>query len=843
MKNFFKVLLLVSIVLFSACESEQKRSNSAIGRLAIQLAASGEVINTTTRSESDSSGNEGENTEEDDLVPDVGDFTIALMDGNVVKTSWDKFSEYPKYAVLPVGTFVLKAYYGNSDEEGFESPYYEGTQEITIEDDATIDAKITCYLTNVKVSVEYTDAFKKYFSDYSTTVQSAGGKPVNFVKDEVRAAYVKPGAITVYADVKKQNGQSAKLNILDIEEAKAREFYRLTLDVDAGSATLKISFDNTTVDKPIEINISDEVLNMQPPFFTRSGYESGVMHEVTEGSAISPLSMLITARNGIKKCVLNTQSTSLIAQGWPVSIDLVNVKEEDWQKLNALGLAVRGLSTNVDKMATLDFSEVIPYLQYISGDDESSFSLMVTDKIGRVNETEEVIKVKTLDNQFAVGTVDNVDLGVYEVTVPVTLDGDKERIKFQYLNGEVWTDISVSNIATEGDINHKVTLALPFIVTDNVEVKVVYGARSYLVPIGVNPPVFTVDASEADVWATKASITLIGINEGTTEYLKTQPVVIEYVESAKFDEGNWITPAQTKEGNVIEITGLPVDAEKENTYRVKAVLGDKESANILDITTEIALQVPNAGFENWHFNKTDKNGNSITKNLKYVYWKKYFPWAENGTESGWNTLNEKTTQDGASPSVFLGFPTAPYVGCCYVANSGTIPTTDSSKDTYAALVRTIGWGSGSAAASTASKRGDAGYLYLGELDKNSYTPKYGIEFSSRPSGVVFDCKYKPKNPIDKFIARIVVLDNDNNIITEAQLPDSECGEIGNYTSKRIDLDYPKGSKKAAKMYIVFQSGTQVEPGGTNYDYPSFGNLSDGEFIGAQLYIDDVKLIY
>lgn len=847
MKNVFKVLLLMSIVLFSACESEQKRSNSATGKLAIQLAASSDVINTTTRTE-DSGENEGENTEEDDLVPDVGDFTIALMDGNVVKTSWDKFSEYPKYAVLPVGAYVLKAYYGNSDEEGFESPYYEGTHEITVEDDATVDAYITCYLTNVKVSVEYTDAFKKYFSDYSTTVQSVGGKSINFAKDEVRAAYVKPGDLTIYANVKKQNGQSAKLNILDIEDAKSREFYRFKLDVDAGSSTLKISFDNTTVDKPVEINISDEILNMQPPFFTRSGYESEAMQEVIEGGVISPLSMLITARNGIKKCVLNTQSTSLIAQGWPVSIDLVNVKEEDLQKMNALGLAMRGLSTNVDKMATLDFSEVIPYLQYISGDDESSFSLIVTDKIGRVNETEEVIKVKTLDNQFAVGTVDNVDLGVYEVTVPVTLNGDKERIKFQYLNGEGWADISVSNIVTEEDINHKVTLALPFMTTNNFEVKVAYGARSYLVPIGVNPPIFTVAASEADVWATKASITLIGVNEGTTEYLKTQPVVIEYVESAKIDEGNWITPAQTKDGNVIEITGLPADAEKENTYRVKAVLGDKESDNILDITTEIAAQVPNAGFENWHFNKTDKNGNPITINKDFVYWKKYFPWAENGTESGWNTLNEKTTQDGTTPKTgwypFVGtVPNPPYVGCCYVANSGTIPTTDSPQGTYAALIRTVGWGSGSAAASTASKQGDAGYLYLGELDKNSYTPKYGIEFSSRPSGVVFECKYKPKNPIDKFIARIVVLDNDNNIITEAQLPDSECGEISNYTSKRIDLDYPKGSKKAAKMYILFQSGTQIEPGETNYDYPSFGNLSDGEFIGAQLYIDDVKLIY
>ena len=41
---------------------------------------------------------------------------------------------------------------------------------------------------------------------------------------------------------------------------------------------------------------------------------------------------------------------------------------------------MRGLSTNVEKMATLDFAEVIPYL--LSDDGEVSFSLVVTHKAG-----------------------------------------------------------------------------------------------------------------------------------------------------------------------------------------------------------------------------------------------------------------------------------------------------------------------------------------------------------------------------------------------------------------------------------------------------------------------------
>lgn len=829
----------MSVVLFSACESEQKRSNFAIGRLAIQLTASGEVINTTTRSEEDGSGDKGENTEDDELAPDAGDFTIALMDGNVVKTSWEKYSEYPKYAVLPVGAYTLKAYYGSPDAEGFESPYYEGTQEITVEDDATVDAYITCYLTNVKVSVEYTDAFKKYFSDYSTTVQSAGGKPVNFVKDEMRAAYVKPGDISVYANVKKQNGQSAVLNVLDIAETKAREFYRLTLDVDAGSATLKISFDNTTVDKPIEINISDEVLNMQPPFFTRSGYESGVMQEVIEGGVISPLSMLITARNGIKKCVLNTQSTSLIAQGWPVSIDLVNVKEEDLQKMNALGLAVRGLSTNVDKMATLDFSEVIPFLQYISGDDESSFSLMVTDKIGRVNETEEVIKVKTLDNQFAVGTVENVDLGVYEVTVPVTLNGDENRINFQYLNGEVWTDINVSNITTEGDINHKVTLALPFMATGNFEVKVAYGARSYLVPVGVNPPVFTVAASEADVWATKASITLIGINEGTTEYLKTQPVVIEYIESAKFEGGSWITPAQTKEGSVIEITGLPADAEKENAYRVKAVLGDKESANILDITTEKAAQVPNAGFEEWYFTTESKKWLWTT-----YYWYTYFPYVDGEADPWWATNNARSTDWPRGGGVTFPVSHSSTSAVSYLSE------TYSEGGDRCAEVRSMGSGSGYANTGSICYEGSRipGRLFIGKYnwDGDSETVTYGHSFNSRPSALDLWYKYIPYGT-DEFEMKMEVFNKDGGtetllgsaIYRVSKSEDTEWNHIS------IPVEYGNLDLKATHFYISFLSSTKEHPDVETNTSMILEGVSNNwkAHVGSRLRIDDVKLIY
>ena len=830
MRKVFRVLLLMAIVL-SACESEQKRSNMATGMLALNLATSQDVIDaTTTRAEAGDSGEE--NTEEDDLVPDVGDFTIALMDGNVVKTSWDKFSEFPKYAVVPVGTYTLKAYCGNPEKEGFESPYYEGTQEITVEDDETVEASITCYLTNVKLSVEYTDAFKKYFSDYSTVIQSDGGNSITFVKDEVRAAYVKPGVITIYANVVNQNGQTAKWEVGEIDEAKPREFYHIKLDVDAGSATLKISFDKTTVEKPVEIDVSDEALNIQPPFFTRSGYESGVVQDVKEGSTISPLSMLVTARNGIKKCVLTTVSPSLLAQGWPTSVDLVNLTGETLEKLKSLGLSMRGLSTNVEKMATLDFAEVIPYL--LSDDGEVSFSLVVTDKAGRVNAVDEVIKVNVQDNQFAVGTVDNVNVGLQAITIPVTLDGDISRVKFQYLKDEVLTDIAVSGVLTDG-IQHQVTLALPFITSHNFLVYVTCGVRTLSVSVGVNPPVFGLEASEGDVWATKATIHVVGKDK---EYMKTQPIVIEYIKSSEYETGTWVIPTQTKDGDVIEITGLPEDPLNTNKYTLRAVSGDVKAENELEITTEVAADVDNADFEDWHYT-TEQRKFLLESLIKKYTCYRYFPSLKNAQDVWWATNNACSMQANSW-------------GADRATSCSSVSYVYNTDGTKAAELRSTSGGGYAHSSSVMVDDGIfPGMLFIGAYDWNgsSGTVSGGHTFTSRPLSLTFQYKYTPFDT-DEFKAYIEIqnrAEGEMKIFASGTLTKSQNTPDTEYQNGIIHLSYNEDYKslKATHIYIHFWSSTANPPKAQKNAKVDLADAESGwnAHIGSRLIIDNLKLGY
>ena len=83
----------------------------------------------------------------------------------------------------------------------------------------------------------------------------------------------------------------------------------------------------------------------------------------------------------------------------------------------------------------------------------------------------------------------------------------------------------------------------------------------------------------------------------------------------------------------------------------------------------------------------------------------------------------------------------------------------------------------------------------------------------------------------------------DSLVTLAEEHYKEGGNTDSYVYKEISIPYIQecNKYKATHIYILFKSGIE-----TGYDYflvPPYNNLSDGEYIGSQLYIDDVQLIY
>lgn len=330
-------------------------------------------------------------------------------------------------------------------------------------------------------------------------------------------------------------------------------------------------------------------------------------------------------------------------------------------------------------------------------------------------------------------------------------------------------------------------------------------------------PVFRIDAYPGNIWTKEFTVNALRSEQVESGDFGKLGAEMSYQYSA--DGSQWTTIAED-----LRQTGLSPNTE----YYIRGLYRGEVPGEAVKIKTYPEIALENGDMEDW-----TKEGPAN----RHTYWYVMYPWKDNRVY--WNTVNLTTTQDGEIRTTGLNvFP--PYAWTTYVANSGTISTTDSHSG-QAALIRTVGWGEGSTAGGDASfvTNVTPGELYLGTYDLASHQPVYGIAYASRPTAVRFWCKYEPKST-DKLIAQIVVLDKDGATIGSATLPEAETGAMG-WDEKTLTLQYSDPMKEPAKMYILFKSGTLTDSG--IMDLPTFGNLSDAESVGSKLYIDNVELVY
>ncbi|MCC8186686.1 MAG: DUF4493 domain-containing protein [Bacteroides sp.] len=803
---------LLIVVIGSLTSCVQDNHGSTTGKMRLRVTANTEVQSMQTRSGAEV------------LDLDVSEFDITILKGEEEIGYWESLNQFPDEYVIASGSYTLKASYGSLTQEGFDAPYFEGTKDFTVTKDETTQVEVVCSLANVKVTVEYTDAYKEYFSEYSTLVESASGTEIEFAGDEERAAYLQPGNFVVYARVKREGGEFTTIEAAVVEDAKGREHYILKMNVNLGSTSLQVSFDDATERVPVEVDISDEVLSAPAPYFIATGFESGETQTIVEGGYVAggKTSVLLQALAGISKIQLTTQSEVLKEMGWPEEIELIHASAADLELLKSLGLQLRGVEKNVEKMAVIDFTEVLANLLVTQDNSPAVFTLQATDKLSRVSESEMTLKVLCTSNQLELISTETVALGSQKITASLVLDGDPSLLKFQYQSYGVWSDAtSVSVILSDG-LNHQVEVTLPSPVFAEIDLRAVYRSKtSNEIPAQTGDPQFEVKALTAgDVWAGKAILTIVGENDAVTAYLRDEHVVVEYCDPQ--DEGNWITPAQQREGDVITIS-LPLDADKENTYLVRA--GYEKNGNYIytssthPITTEQARQVPNSDLEEWSGNT------SVTSN--WTRW--YLNTEEDETIPGWCSLNAITSQGRKTNA--------------YQSNSGTRRTT-SNFGTYAAELVTIGWGDNNALPialiSPAGKLENitAAELFLGTMGADNQ-PQYGYEFTSRPAALSFYYNYQGVGS-QKFSVDIKVMSG-NIVIGEQFL---EEGSNSAYEQKTIEIVYHEqyASLKATHLSIAFSSGLNSLD---QMDMPSSGFTGNAskEFTGNKLYLDDIKLEY
>lgn len=829
MKKVYYGLLSLFIAMMSSCAKDESQS-SLEGRIDVSVNADKNLSAEASRANGD------------EVSPDVNDFALKIQsaDGKV-SNSWDSFGKFQPVSV-EIGTYTVTATYGDANTEGFDGLSYFGDTSVEVVRDETATASITCTIDKARVSISYTDSFKSYFTSYSAYINSSKGNKVTYGAEETRGAYFVPGDLQLFLEVTRP-GVSDKITLNPKNfTAEVKHDYHLTMDVDASTSTLKIIFnDDPTSTENVQIEISDESLNKPAPAFTAYGFTSEENQEVLEGETVSDkLEAYLNAPSGLAKCELTTVSESLKKEGWPDSVDLMSLTSEHSQKLKELGLETMGLGANHDKIALINFKNVLPNLYCTTdGNDVHTFTLRATDVLGKVTESDLVLKITTRNNGFAVTLPGAVPYGSTTMTADLTLEGDTSKIVFYYIGLGTYQKFAQENvnIQSTGEPNkYTVTFTYPesLIDTENgVKFKAEYGKKTFESTFKVEDPELTLSLKngDADVWAKHADFQVIAsakTQSRNSRTISSSTIEFQYEES----EGVW-----KKFENVVfdGSNGFTVNGLTSNTsYKIRAVYSQDVFSNELTIQTEEELSVPNAGMEDWYYTRPSGVEN----------WEVWYA-CKDGEQPVWNTMNQLTTSEGGTTK-FNGFNYSKINAYRYNANSGTIMTTNG-KSGNAAQIRAVGWGQGNRADGSANaKNATVGELYIGYYDSATKKAVYdGIEFNSRPKSLTFDYKYTPGKGGDQYYAEIVILCKQSDLVTEIGRGLSRDGNsVAEWTTSTVNIEYTDEGKKlkATHMYIVFKSGDKA---GNDYfnTVPSFGNLSDAQYVGSEFFVDNIVLNY
>lgn len=157
-------------------------------------------------------------------------------------------TQWNKPMALKVGTYTVEAASNGFDgqEAGFDLPYYTGSTEVVVEAGKQKTAALTCRLANVKVTVNYSEEFARYFKVATTTVtaQQKANSTLDFVMGSAQlAGYFPVDDLNVTVKVTNQAGnQFSKTQ--EIKGVKARDHYIIQYRIaETGNGDIAVEID------------------------------------------------------------------------------------------------------------------------------------------------------------------------------------------------------------------------------------------------------------------------------------------------------------------------------------------------------------------------------------------------------------------------------------------------------------------------------------------------------------------------------------------------------------------------------------------------------------------------
>lgn len=223
---------IVSVLALAVAVSCAKTQSSASGQVNFAVSSNDLVADVTKSNVSDYT-----------TLPTSADFMITVVGNSFTWTG--KIAEWSSETALHAGDYSVTATYGDlENEEGFDKPFFTGTQTFIVKGGEQVSVSIPVSLGNAIVKMSFTDAFNNYYPQYSFKLSRDGKEIAKFEKGETRAAFLDPWKFRLEGTlVGEMKTSTFSKDFSNLKEATA---YTLNFDVtNIGGAAITIKFNDT----------------------------------------------------------------------------------------------------------------------------------------------------------------------------------------------------------------------------------------------------------------------------------------------------------------------------------------------------------------------------------------------------------------------------------------------------------------------------------------------------------------------------------------------------------------------------------------------------------------------
>lgn len=855
MKKVIKGLLLAGAVvgLFSCSNEDGFRTSDGDGKILLDLRSDGNVISSTRADDTKVS-----------VVPEPSQFAIALekQDGSFSK-KYLNMDAFNRESAFPIGTYTLSATYGDMEQEGFELPYFSASQEVLVAAGEESKVYLTATLANCMVSVRYKEEFTKLFSAYGASLKSESSPETSriaFAANEERPAYMKPEVIELRLSMTNSQGKSVEVAPFSFT-ALPRTHYILNIGVNqssgTGDITLNVEITEEVESEFVEVPLGDALFNAPAPSVKAYGFPDSMNYDELQGFIPTGEPKIdVLAYRGLRDVYLYvTPSATTKELPFGKSVQLVGADESTQHLLAASGLVAEGFFRNPDKAGVIKFKDFLSQLP--AG--EYTISVEATDATGVVSGEKVSFKVTVHPVEVSMRMVKAPDFMGDEMTVGITTNNPdlKSQLRFRvandagdFVDSKILEAPAAIRTRATGEYTYNYRISVPSLKKDKIRVQTILGADNKVMATveeeGLVFPEYTV---ETDAFANKVWIKVTAADPAKQSIVYDTFGIIEDGKSL----GHSLEKID-KEKGIYELTGLTPSTTYSSYAGFLADINNP-SQSIASFTTESATDITNGDFssstQTINFSRVQVGGKYQSKvGITYTY--TILSSIIRNTPNSWANLNELTCWENSTNNTWFRVPSTYEEGGKVVIQTvgykhdGIVPATTRNEGSWY-CTNTPG-DSGLDKAS--------GELFLGSYSFDGSEHRVdGIEWSTRPSKMIFDYEYLSYNG-EEGEAYVEVKDKDGNILASGKTYLTN----GSNLSTEVNLSGYSFGKKAAKLLIGFRStkkgvnpkvhipsGKELDEGAgrpvTPYETILDPNTYHTVALGSKLTIDNVKLGY